>query len=462
MVIFTFDDALNDQNFDFYQRLFRAGRNNPNGCPISATFFVSHDWTDYEMVRKMYLDGHEIASHSITHKMPQSWWSRASYAELKEELEGQRNNIQRHANIPKKDIRGIRVPFLETGGDTQFALMREEGFEYDSSFIAGPYFEGDWRLPVWPYTLEFPPGLEFCDNHNCPKGNFSGIWEFPLNRWIGLDGKACPMVDACKTHNVDTKKQASDYLWKNFKRYYGKNRAPFGVNMHATWFKDEYKLEAMDEFISSLSKMDDVYVVTLHQVVEWMRNPIKLNQAKRFSPWKTTCGKSRKLVETKKKVRDRNSNDDVGTSRHKKDREIGNTGSFKTTMKTRMRILMTRPPQRYSPNQSEREVKVDVKPIYKASSRNGVIQKLNNRKAVENHTTNKKSENEVEGKKKDSENLEEPIIITRKERQQNISGKNGKIISSKSNLMSSNSSKLIYDIGFITALIMIGFGRNFM
>ena len=138
MVMFTFDDALNEENYPFYTRLFRSGRNNPNGCPIATTFFVSHEWTNYNYVRELYIDGHEIASHSITHKMPQSWWSRASYAELKEELEGQRRNIVHHAKIPKSQIRGIRVPFLETGGDTQFALMKNEDFEYDSSFIAGP------------------------------------------------------------------------------------------------------------------------------------------------------------------------------------------------------------------------------------------------------------------------------------------------------------------------------------
>ena len=296
--MFTFDDALNEENYPFYTRLFRSGRNNPNGCPIAATFFVSHDWTNYNYVRDLYIDGHEIASHSVTHKMPQSWWSKASYAELKEELEGQRRNIVHHAKIPKSQVRGIRVPFLETGGDTQFALMKNEGFEYDSSFIAGPYFEGDWRLPVWPYTLEFPPGLEFCDNHNCPKSNFSGIWEFPLNRWIGLDGKACPMVDACTTHTIDTKQQALDYLWKNFKRFSGNNKAPFGVNMHATWFNDGYKLDAMDEFISDLNKMDDVYIVTIHQLVQWMQNPTAMKEIKEFSPWKTTCGKRRRLVMT--------------------------------------------------------------------------------------------------------------------------------------------------------------------
>ena len=296
IVVFTFDDAMNSENVPFYQRLFRGGRVNPNGCPIAATFFVSHDWTNYDNVREMYIDGHEIGSHSVTHRMPQSWWKEASYAELKEELAGQRQNIVHHAKIPKSEIRGIRVPFLEVGGDTQFTLMRNEGFAYDSSFMAGPYSESDWRLPVWPYTLDFSPGLEYCDNNNCPKANFSGIWEFPLNRWIGLDGQACPMLDACTTHTLDTKEQALKYLRKNFAKHHDQQKAPFGIHLHSRWFSDEHKLDAMDEFITELLRMEDVYVVTMYQAVEWMRHPTPLRDLPGFAPWRTNCGTRRRLV----------------------------------------------------------------------------------------------------------------------------------------------------------------------
>lgn len=74
IVMFTFDDAVNEEVFDYYQELFPADRINPNGCPVSVTFFVSHNWTNYDQVKELYNRGHEIASHSITHRMPQSWW----------------------------------------------------------------------------------------------------------------------------------------------------------------------------------------------------------------------------------------------------------------------------------------------------------------------------------------------------------------------------------------------------
>lgn len=66
LVLLTFDDSVNDLNKELYKDLFETGRTNPNGCPIAATFYVSHEWTDYGQVQNLYADGHEIASHTIS------------------------------------------------------------------------------------------------------------------------------------------------------------------------------------------------------------------------------------------------------------------------------------------------------------------------------------------------------------------------------------------------------------
>ncbi len=72
MILLTFDDAVNDVNFPLYEEIFEEmsasgrRRTNPNGCPIRAVFFVSHEWTDYGKVQTLYSRGHEVASHSIT------------------------------------------------------------------------------------------------------------------------------------------------------------------------------------------------------------------------------------------------------------------------------------------------------------------------------------------------------------------------------------------------------------
>lgn len=66
IVLLTFDDAVNDLNKEIYASIFERGRKNPNGCPISATFYVSHEWTDYVQVQDLYADGHEMASHTVS------------------------------------------------------------------------------------------------------------------------------------------------------------------------------------------------------------------------------------------------------------------------------------------------------------------------------------------------------------------------------------------------------------
>lgn len=56
MVTITFDDAVNDENWKLYtDKLFPASAKNPNGCPIHATFFVSHEYTNYAMVSRDWL-----------------------------------------------------------------------------------------------------------------------------------------------------------------------------------------------------------------------------------------------------------------------------------------------------------------------------------------------------------------------------------------------------------------------
>lgn len=66
IVLMTFDDAINDLNKQYYSELFESGRKNPNGCPIAATFYISHEWTDYSQVQNLYADGHEMASHTVS------------------------------------------------------------------------------------------------------------------------------------------------------------------------------------------------------------------------------------------------------------------------------------------------------------------------------------------------------------------------------------------------------------
>lgn len=67
MIIMSFDGAMNSMNYPHYRSLLnKEHRKNPNGCPIRSTFFLSHEYTSYFYVQKMFADGHEIGSLSVT------------------------------------------------------------------------------------------------------------------------------------------------------------------------------------------------------------------------------------------------------------------------------------------------------------------------------------------------------------------------------------------------------------
>ena len=64
MVIISFDDAVTVTNSEFYQYISQF--QNPNECPMSMTFFVSHEYNDYTLVNELHRKGHEIAVHTVT------------------------------------------------------------------------------------------------------------------------------------------------------------------------------------------------------------------------------------------------------------------------------------------------------------------------------------------------------------------------------------------------------------
>ena len=66
MIMITFDGGVNKLNYKYYNDIFTKKRVNPNGCPIKGTFFMSHEYTDYQIVEKFYSDGHEMALGSIS------------------------------------------------------------------------------------------------------------------------------------------------------------------------------------------------------------------------------------------------------------------------------------------------------------------------------------------------------------------------------------------------------------
>ena len=111
-IVLTFDDAVNGKTAPDYKELFESDKyKNPNGCPIKATFFVSHEWTNYDEVQWIARGGHELASNSISHGNLQG----SSATKWLNEMDGMRRVMAKFGNVPEEEIVGIRAPQLASG-----------------------------------------------------------------------------------------------------------------------------------------------------------------------------------------------------------------------------------------------------------------------------------------------------------------------------------------------------------
>ncbi|CAB3381827.1 Hypothetical predicted protein [Cloeon dipterum] len=273
IVLLTFDDSVNDLNKGLYESLFERGRVNPNGCPIAATFYVSHEWTDYSQVQNLYADGHEMASHSISH----SFGEQFSQKKWTREIAGQREILSAYGGVKLEDVRGMRAPFLAVGGNKMFKMLYDANFTYDSSM---PVYEN--RPPSYPYTLDYKL-FHDCMIPPCPTKSYPGVWEVPMVMWQDLNGGRCSMGDACS--NPPTADGVYKMLIKNFERHYTTNRAPFGLYYHAAWFTQPHHKEGFEAFLDTIVAMDDVWLTTNWQAIQWMRDPTPLSSVKNFAPF---------------------------------------------------------------------------------------------------------------------------------------------------------------------------------
>nr|XP_026497043.1 uncharacterized protein LOC113401365 isoform X5 [Vanessa tameamea] len=273
IVLLTFDDSVNDLNKGLYGDLFEKGRVNPNGCPISATFYVSHEWTDYSQVQNLYSAGHEMASHTVSH----SFGEQFSQKKWNREIGGQREILAAYGGVKLEDVRGMRAPFLSVGGNKMFKMLYDSNFTYDSSL---PVYEN--KPPSWPYTLDYKL-FHDCMIPPCPTKSYPGVWEVPMVMWQDLNGGRCSMGDACA--NPPDSDGVYKMILKNFDRHYTSNRAPFGLFYHAAWFTQPHHKEGFIKFLDFINQMSDVWIVTNWQALQWVRDPTPISRMNNFQPF---------------------------------------------------------------------------------------------------------------------------------------------------------------------------------
>ncbi|KAK4877639.1 hypothetical protein RN001_010145 [Aquatica leii] len=267
-VLLTFDDAIKIDNIQYYKDAF-YNRKNPNNCSIGTTYFVSHEYTDYSLVHELVSKGHEIALHSITHQTPNSYWKDLDLEGYKREIADQVKLVTHFANISSSSIKGIRVPFLELGGNNSFQMIKDSGLTYDCSWPTQTYIESG----LFPYTLDYASNQD-CPTGVCPNASIPGVWVIPMVDWRDQSNVPCAMVDQCINIPTDVN-GIVEFMKTNFNRHYNGSRSPFGFYVHAAWFnKNPIYFEAYQKFLDYLNTIEDVYLVSANNVIEWMKNPV--------------------------------------------------------------------------------------------------------------------------------------------------------------------------------------------
>ncbi|KAK9870336.1 hypothetical protein WA026_006421 [Henosepilachna vigintioctopunctata] len=277
IILLTFDGAVNLNNFEHYKKVFNKKRQNPNGCDIKGTFFISHEYSNYQMIQKLASDGHEIATETIS---LQSGLQDKGYEEWVGEMVGMREILKHLSNISKSEVVGMRAPFLKPGRNTQYKVIEDFGFIFDSSIGVPPS-----DIPVWPYTLDYKIPHE-CKSGSCPTKSFPGVWEVPLNEHYVKDfeGGHCPYLDQCVLHNHDPE-EVFEWLQEDFSRYYEQNKAPYMMPFHTNWFSIKELEQGLHKFLDWTTSLSDVYFVTVTQALTWITDPKTLQQLNNYEPW---------------------------------------------------------------------------------------------------------------------------------------------------------------------------------
>ena len=285
LVVFAFSGPLNENTWKPLRRIFdnegvgSKRRVNPNDEPISMTLFVSDEGTDdYCRAGEFYRDGHEIGvngvndKHSMDGREPSAW---------KSVMMRQREKLAKEAKIDVLDIGGMRAPALEAGGDGQFEgiqLMNASNWlPYDSSIVLD---ENDYlknTVPIWPYTMDFKYDDTIRPWNHHPTTCYPGVWEVPLQRFRDRYNRPHDFIDDWAVVRDDATLYSA--IANNFWRHYSKNRVPFIINARTSWFQRQPDaVKAVERFIDVIIAHDlmDVYVVSMEQMLEWVKNPVPL------------------------------------------------------------------------------------------------------------------------------------------------------------------------------------------
>jgi len=262
------------------------GFKNPNGCPLPVTFFTMQAYSDCDYIRQAYDAGNEIAAHTLTHQMMGTDFK----GSIDNEIIGEREWLINNCSLPADMVVGHRSPYLINNPLHRQALQKG-GFLYDSTInehwpnpkdLEDDPTSPDGAHRLWPYTMDYgiPQNCAWTGNLCTPTERYPGLWEVPV--WV-LQTDTYPnpayAMDPCDGLS-STRCDTTDLMKSNFLLSYNGNKAPFPIYIHSPWLSNTTQMSETRAFIQWVTTTypQDVYFATMHQLVQWMQNPVPKDQ----------------------------------------------------------------------------------------------------------------------------------------------------------------------------------------
>ncbi|PRW33708.1 polysaccharide deacetylase [Chlorella sorokiniana] len=270
-VLFTHDDAVKEETYDVLQAVLGGKESVTGGCQASATLFTLARGTNCSVLQQLYNEGHEVATHSLSHQKMNGWIRE----EVDDEVAGGRASLATKCGIPVADIQGFRQPFLQASATVR-EVLAANGFLYDASLLEKPEGESLSRglaARLWPYSLqdgiaqnceEWAP-FQTCDQRE----RYHGLFEVPV--W-DMEPEGLFSEDASARGG----KSVYQVLTRIFDAAYEGNRAPVPLFVHGPWLQDN--VEDVAQFVDYALAKPGTFFVTVRQLLAWMQNPQPLAQ----------------------------------------------------------------------------------------------------------------------------------------------------------------------------------------
>lgn len=272
--------------------------------------FVKRAW------RRAYDAGHEIGNHTRAH----GHGNQFSIAKWNSELDECNTflsnpfdpnepdyspDITKGIGIPFNEIYGFRTPYLEYN-DNLFQALKNKNM-YDCSIEEGYQYNHDGTNYYWPYTLDNgSPGhdVQVAWGSKQPIQPQPGLWEMPVYPVIVPPYLRPTLKSRVSWFNEESGKITGfDYnMWVQFKlskeefvaimkhtidlRLQG-NRAPLMIGAHTDYYSSKYtappnasmaeRRAALEEVLDYALNHQEVRVVSIKKILDWVKNPVPLD-----------------------------------------------------------------------------------------------------------------------------------------------------------------------------------------